>query len=102
MKSSHNQPGPVARWLIYAGMPLAVWGFTFILGATDRALERAVGNNLLPYCLVAIPAIIMLVAMLLYSRCPKGLVILLGVLGWVAYAVEMCWFFWFGPGALRM
>src|SRR3954471_11806452 len=92
--------GPADRWLIFAGVPAAV--IAILLAVTLRHGNiRGVSERSLPYVLLfVVPAIIM-GGRELYHRLPKRLVIPFGIIGWIITFVVMCWFGWFGPGALK-
>ncbi|MEI6194986.1 MAG: hypothetical protein WCS42_11730 [Verrucomicrobiota bacterium] len=99
---SHEYPhgiGPAGRWLIFAGMPMAVWAVFFAISEPHHALEHAVGAKVFPFVLAGVPAAAMIGGMVLYGHFPKKLVIPLGIVGWIISVSVLCWFFWFGPGA---
>ena len=90
--------GPAGRWLIFAGIPLAILAILLATTLHDGHI-RGVGENFLPYVVAGVPAIIMISAMALYDYFPKRLVIPFGIIGWIVnFSVLNC-FFWFGPGA---
>ena len=93
--------GPAGRWLIFSGIPLAFWALFFALTEPHHALERAVGENVYPYLVVGVLSVLVIAGKILYERFPKRWVIPLGIVGWVLTASVFCWFFWFGPGALK-
>jgi hypothetical protein len=90
---------PTARWMIFGGMPLAVWAIFFAVTEPHHRLEYAVGEKVFPYILAGVPATIMIGGMVLYNYFPKRLVIPFGIVGWTIHISVLCWFFWFGPGA---
>lgn len=94
--------GPGGRWLIFAGFPLAIWAIFFAVTEPHHALEHAVGDKVFPYIVFFVPASIVIAGMVLYDHFPKRLVIPFGIVGWIVNFSIFYWFFWFGPGALKM
>ncbi len=94
--------GAAGRWLIFAGVPCAVVALLFVCLEPGHLIERVVGEKALPYVLYFTPAVVVILGKVLYERVPKAAVIPYGVVGWVATASLLCWFFWFGPGALKL
>src|SRR4029077_8023557 len=92
--------GRPGRWLIFAGLPVALAVVLFV--CFEQNLERTVGATALPYFLYFSPAAIVIAGMLVYGRFPKRLVIQSGIMGWIIAILLLCWYFWFGPGALKM
>jgi hypothetical protein len=93
--------GPGGRWLIFAGIPMSVCAILFVVAEPHHRLEYAVGEKVFPYVLFFVPATIVLLSKVLYPHFPKHLVVPLGIVGWIIHFSILCWFFWFGPGALR-
>jgi hypothetical protein len=93
--------GPTSRWIIFSGLPMAAWAVFFAITEPHHVLEHAVGQKAFPYVLAGVPAAMIIAGMILYDHFPKPLVIPLGTAGWVITAAILCWFFWFGPGALK-
>jgi len=87
------------RWLIFGGIPAAMVSLLFVIFAPHGQIEHAVGETALPYVLFFTPVAVVIVAMILYPRFPKSLVIPCGIAGWAIHAALLCWYFWFGPGA---
>ena len=100
MKRQHSHGiGPVGRWLIFSGIPMAMWAVFFAYTEPHHALEHAVGGKWFPFILVGVPAALMVMGMVFYDRFPKRLVVPLGIIGWIISIAILCWFFWFGPGS---
>ncbi len=91
--------GPMGRWLIFSGIPMAISALFFVFTEPHHALERAVGEKWFPYILAGVPATLMIIGMAIYGHFPRRLIIPLGVVGWVISVTVLCWFFWFGPGS---
>ena len=101
---SGNNPrwiGPPGRWLIFSGMPMAVCAVFFVIAERHHALEHAVGQKAFPWVFCGVIAAIIIGAMVLEEHFPKRLAVLCGAVGWLVTAAILCWFFWFGPGALK-
>ena len=98
-----NRPliGPSGRWLIFAGIPMAVWAIFFAITEPHHALEHAVGEKVFPYILGGVPAAAVVGSMVLYKYFPKRLIVPIGTIGWILAFSILAWFFWFGPGALN-
>jgi hypothetical protein len=94
--------GPSGPWIIFSGIPMAVGAVFFVLTEPNNSLEHAVGEKAFPYALAGVAAAIMITGIVLYDHFPKRLVIPFGIVGWVIFTSLFCWFFWFGPGALKM
>ena len=102
MKEKHPSAiDPKLRWVIFAGIPLAIVAILFAIAEPHHALEHAVGAKLLPWVLYFVPATIVIIGMVVYDRFPQRLVVPLGIVGWIVHVSILCWFFWFGPGALK-
>jgi hypothetical protein len=94
--------GSGGRWLIFAGIPLAICAALFVIAEPNHRLQHAVGEKAFPYILFFTPAAIVIGGMILYDHFPKRLVIPIGIVGWIIHFTLLCWFFWFGPGALKI
>jgi hypothetical protein len=92
--------GRSGRWLIFAGLPMMLVAVLFV--CFENNLERKVGTRAFPYFLYFTPLVILVAGQLVYEHLPKRLLIPLGVIGWIVTASVLCWFFWIGPGALKM
>ena len=62
-----------------------------------KPLERAAGEKALPYVLVGMVMVNVVLVMFLYARCPKRLIIPIGVIGWVVAFLLLFLWNWFGP-----
>jgi hypothetical protein len=91
--------GPGGRWLLFAGVPVAIMA-ALVLATMRNGLIRGVGETALPYVILLVTASIIMVCWSLFHRLPKRWLIPLGLIGWIFAFVSMCWYFWFGPGAL--
>ena len=56
----------------------------------------------LTYIIYGVSSAICIGAMVLYDYFPKRLIIPCGLVGWAATALLLCWYYWVGPGALKM
>jgi len=86
------------RWLIFAGLPLAICAILFVLVVPHDRLVHFTGEKFLPYVLFFGPAAIVIGFMVLYDHFPKRLIIPVGIIGWIVHFSALGWFFWFGPG----
>jgi hypothetical protein len=108
VKSSWNKDmsdevvGKAGRWLIFAGIPSAIVAFFFVVGADGHALEHAVSGKLLPYILFFTPVAVVLGSRVIYDYFPRHLVFPFGIAGWIITFILLFWFFWFGPGVLKV
>ena len=91
--------GAAGPWLIFSGVPVGIMAALFALVARGGNL-RGVSEKALPYVLLLVPMAIIVGCRELYHRLPRRFVVPMGIAGWIITAVLMCWFFWFGPGAL--
>ncbi|MFZ1074593.1 MAG: hypothetical protein WAO21_14290 [Verrucomicrobiia bacterium] len=94
--------GPSGRWLIFAGLPVAILGILLVSTlrhGLEPGLANAVGEKALPYVLFFTPVVIGFGSMALYEHFPKRLVVPLGILGWIVGLSLIYWYFWFGPGS---
>ena len=94
--------GPGGRWMIFAGAPMFFVALLLAVTGKDLPLGGLVGDKAAAYLTTAIVVAFFVVAMVLYGRIPKPFVIPIGITGWVLTFVLSCWYFWFGPGALKM
>jgi hypothetical protein len=100
MRENHSPYiGAGGRWLIFAGLPLAVCAILFVSTQTTGGGVRGVSEKLLPYVLFFVPVAVVIGGIILYDHVPKRLVFPLGIVGWIVNASVLCWYFWFGPGA---
>jgi hypothetical protein len=74
----------------------------FVCLEPHRLIEHAVGEKALPYVLFFAPVAIVILGWILYERFPKKAVVPSGIAGWLLAFALLCWFFWFGPGALKL
>ena|ERR1022692_3135851 len=93
--------GPAGRWLIFGGIPLAVYGvlLTFTVPHGVNGLARAVGEKALPYVIVFMPLAIVFGGWALYKHFPKQLVVPCGIAGWITGLLLIYWYYWFGSGS---
>jgi hypothetical protein len=89
--------GPAGRWLIFAGVPMAIIFIFFT--ATESSLDRIVGQNAEPYIDLFVIAAIVISCKILYDHFPKWLIIPIGIAGWIIGLSVIYWYSWFGPGA---
>jgi hypothetical protein len=96
--------GPQGRWIIFGGTGAAVLSsFDYLIDPLDRAVDNhIISVTAFAYILVGVAGIILVATMILYNYCPKKLVIPLGVVGWIAAIILQNYYFWFGPGALKL
>jgi hypothetical protein len=93
--------GPAGPWLIFSGLPIAVLAVLFVLTARGGNI-RGVSEKALPWVLVFVPLAVIAGCRELYHHLHRRLVLPIGIVGWLIAASLLCWFFWFGPGALRL
>lgn len=92
--------GPTGRWLIFAGFPFSFCAILLTSTMTNDGGIRGISEKFLPYVIAGVPSALMIGGMVLYGYLPKRLVIPVGIIGWAISVSVLCWFFWFGPGAL--
>jgi len=62
-----------------------------------KPLERVAGEKALPYVIVGMVIVNVVLVMFFYGRCPKRLVMPIGIIGWLtAFLLFFLWN-WFGP-----
>ena len=100
-KKNPNGIGPVGRWSIFFGIPVALLAILLVstLHHGLNQIPKIVGEAAAPYVVFFTPVIIGIVGMVLYEHFPKRLVIPLGIVGWIVGLSLIFWYFWFGPGA---
>jgi hypothetical protein len=91
--------GPPAKWMVFAGAPFVSLP---VIVYTHRELSQVVGETPLPYVITGIIVVFFVIAMALFERIPRKLVTPIGLAGWTITVTLLCWYFWFGPGALKM
>ena len=93
--------GPAGRWLIFAGMPWAGIALLIVCGQ-ELGLDRTMGTKALAWMLYGAAAGIGVGGMVMYNYFPKRWVIPFGLAGWAFTFLLLCWYYWFGPGALKL
>ncbi len=91
--------GPTGRWLIFAGFPFSFCAILLALTLRNGHI-LGVSEKCLPYVVAGVPSALMIGGMILYGFFPKRLIVPVGIIGWAISVSVLCWFFWFGPGAL--
>lgn len=91
--------GPAGYWMIFAGVPIAIMAIMLASTLRDGNI-RGVSEGALPYVILFVPLAIIVGCHELYRHVPQRLVIPIGIVGWVISVSVMCWFCWFGPGAI--
>lgn len=90
-----RQPRMVSRrdsWLIFSGIPFSVLAiYSVMVGPSEHQL---VGQNAEPYVVFFVPALIVIIAMLVFNHFPKRLVVPLGIIGWIITFVIVCSYSW--------
>ena len=86
--------GAGGRFMIFSGAGMVFLALSMYL---LKPLERAAGEKALPYVLVGMVIVNVVLVMFLYSRCPKRLIIPIGVMGWVVAFLLLFLWNWFGP-----
>jgi hypothetical protein len=100
-----QQIGPLGRWLIFLGVPVAMMGVLLVSifrHGLASGLANAVGERALPYVVFFTPVVFGAMGLVLYKCLPARLVIPLGIIGWVIGLSLIYWYFWFGPGAFKL
>jgi len=98
MNENPSSIGPAGRWMIFAGAPSIAMA---VVTCAQDSLNDAVGQRAFPYVGVGIVATSFVLSMVVYHRIPKRLIIPIGIVGWLLTFSLVCWYFWFGPGALK-
>ena len=91
--------GQGGRWMVFAGAPMFV--VALLMCRQGLPLENIIGKNKAAYATLGIVLVIFAVSMYLYGRIPRRLTTLIGIVGWLLTITLSCWYFWFGPGALK-
>jgi len=94
--------GDTGYWLIFSGFPVAIVSACFVYASSHQILKRIVNPTALGCLLFFTPLVMMVLSRLLYERLQKRVAIFLGIVGWTVALPLLCWFFWFGPGALKL
>src|SRR5689334_21391911 len=92
--------GPPGYWICFSGIPFAVCVTIFVLTEPKHVLERVAGERLFPYVLYFLPGLVIVLFGIVYDYFPRRLMIPTGIPAWIFGFALLCWFFWFGPGAL--
>jgi hypothetical protein len=86
--------GPFGRFIIFSGVGAASIGaLVYLL----RPLERAAGERALPYVLMVLVMTNVVLVMFLYGRCPRHLILPIGVAGWLTTFTLLFLWNWLGP-----
>jgi hypothetical protein len=100
MKSNDPQGvGPLGRWPIFFGVPMAILGLLLVTTMRKGFRATAFGQDAEPYIIFFTPIIVGLLGYSLYKLLPRRLIIPLGIVGWAIGLSLIYWYFWFGPGA---
>lgn len=90
------QIGQRARFIIFSGVGMAFIAlFMYFL----KPLEQVVGGNGLFYVIIGMVILSVVLVMLFFDRCPKRLLIPIGIVGWLLAFVLFFLLNWFGPTA---
>ena len=81
--------GQTGRWIIFLGVAFALGA---MLWYAKKPLENLVGQRAFPYVVYGLVMVICVWHMLLYNRCPRRLVIPLGIIGWISTFALQWWF----------
>ncbi len=91
-ENSQSRVGPFGRYIIFAGTGMALMGVcTFMF----KPLERVSGENLLPYAILGLVMASTFGTLFFYNRCPKRLVIPIGLVGWLLTFLLLLLHNWF-------
>lgn len=86
--------GPGGRFMIFSGAGMVFFALSMYL---LKPLERTVGEKALPYVIVGMVILNVVLVMYFYGRCPKRLIIPIGIVGWLAAFLLLFLWNWFGP-----
>ncbi|HMC28757.1 MAG TPA: hypothetical protein VKM56_13295 [Verrucomicrobiae bacterium] len=81
MMNDSPQPslGPFGRYITFSGLGMALMAAcTYFF----RAIEQLSGDKAFPFVILGLGAASILLTLFFYDRCPKKLVIPLGIAGW--------------------
>jgi hypothetical protein len=90
------------RWAIFSGVLMFAVVLLLIIFPKDLPFERKFGTTASAYITLAIVLTIGAISMMLYYCVPRRMIIPIGIAGWILTFSLTCWYFWFGPGALKM
>ncbi|MGA2748686.1 MAG: hypothetical protein ABSG59_07920 [Verrucomicrobiota bacterium] len=86
--------GPGGRFIVFSGVGMVLIATSMYL---LKPLERVAGEKALPYVIVGMVIVNVVLVMFFYGRCPKRLVMPIGIIGWLtAFLLFFLWN-WFGP-----
>lgn len=82
MMDEQSQPrvGPFGRYIIFAGSGMF---FMAVCTFLPKSAERMIGERALPYVFVGLIAASIFGTLFFYDRCPKRLIIPIGLVGWL-------------------
>jgi hypothetical protein len=94
-----NEEGPFSvgsggRFMIFSGAGMVFFALSLYF---LKPLERIAGEKALPYVIVGMVIVNLVLVAFFYDRCPKRLIIPIGVVGWVAAFLLLFLWNWFGP-----
>ena len=73
-----------------------------VLGCMGERLSHILGERVFIYIFFGTMMIISILGVFAYNLTPKRLVVPLGIACWIISFSILCWWAWFGPGALKM
>jgi tryptophan-rich sensory protein len=91
-ENSQSRVGPFGRYIIFAGTGMvfmAVCTFMF------KPLARVSGEKLLPYVILGLGMASIFGTLFFYDRCPKRLIIPIGLVGWLLTFLLLLLHNWF-------
>jgi len=91
--------GKSGRYLIYIGV---IWPVIGGITCLQDQIVAWCGDNALPYVAIGILIFSGVTAMSVYDRIPSRIATRIGFAGWFTGISLLYWYFWFGPGSLKM
>jgi len=80
--------------MIFSGAGMVFFALSMYL---LKPLERVAGEKALPYVIVGMVIVNVVLVMFFYRRCPKRLVMPIGIMGWLTAFLLLFLWNWFGP-----
>jgi hypothetical protein len=90
--------GEAGRWWLFSGIPISVSAILLACVVRHGSI-RGISERALPYVTLGVMAVLISGGRELYHRCPKRLIVPLGIAGWIIASSVLLWYYWFGPGA---
>ena len=99
MSKNHERSlSPSDRWVVFAGVPMAVNAVLFANFIDHHGDLRGVSEKAAPWVFALVELAVIVAGRELYHRLPQEKLVPLGIAGYIFMAMVLCWYFWIGPG----